>query len=267
MKDISEQKIIDFHAHIYPEKIALKATQSVGDFYATKIAWNGLADELIASGNKIGVTNYVVHSVATKANQVESINDFIIESCKKYNQFIGFATYHQDYQDFEKEINRVTQAGLKGIKMHPDFQHFKIDDVKMDNFYAYLAEREIPILFHAGDSRYDFSGPKRIANILEKHPNLKVIAAHFGGYTEWDDAIKYLVGKKVWFDTSSTTWKLPFDKANKMIKDHGAKYFLFGSDFPMWDHEDEWSRYIKLEFSEEEQHLVLYQNACDLLGL
>lgn len=267
MEKIETQKIIDFHAHIYPSKIAIKATESVGKFYNTEIAWHGLADELIESGNKIGVTNYVVHSVATKENQVESINDFIIASCKKYNQFIGFATYHPDYTDFEKEIDRVMAQGIKGVKMHPDFQHFQIDDSKMDSFYACLTERDLPILFHAGDCRYDFSGPKRIAHVLDKHPKLKVIAAHFGGYSEWDESIKYLVGRNVWFDTSSTTWKLPFDKAKEMIKKHGIKWFLFGSDFPMWDHSDEWNRYKKFDFTDEENKFVLYENAKSLLKL
>jgi predicted TIM-barrel fold metal-dependent hydrolase len=259
--------IIDFHAHIYPDKIALKASASIGKFYDAPISCSGLADELIERGSRIGVTNYVIHSVATKADQVESINNFIIQQCNLHKEFIGFATYHQDYTDFEKEIDRITNFGLRGVKMHPYFQRFEVDTPKMDNFYSCLEEHSVPILFHAGDCRYDFSGPKRIAHVLDKHPKLKVIAAHFGGYTEWDESIKHLVGRNVWFDTSSTTWKLPFDKASKMIKEHGAQWFLFGSDFPMWDHEDEWSRFIKLGFTEEELRNVLYYNAKNLLNL
>lgn len=261
------QKIIDFHAHIYPEKIAFKATHTIGDFYDANIAWHGLADELIESGSKIGVTKYVVHSVATKSDQVVSINNFIAAACQKHPEFIGFATYHQDYADFENEIDRVTELGIKGVKMHPDFQKFQVDTPKMDSFYSCIEERGIPILFHAGDCRYDFSGPKRIANVLDKHPKLKVIGAHFGGYSEWDESLKYLVGRDIWFDTSSTTWKLPYDKANEMIHKHGAKWFLFGTDFPMWDHTDEWSRFEKLDFTAEEKQDVLYNNAAKLLNL
>ena len=261
-------RIIDFHAHIYPEKIAEKAVKNVGAFYDAPMSHpHGISNELIASGSKIGVTNYVVHSVATKPEQVVSINNFIIQECKNHPEFIGFATYHQNFEDFESEIDRVTKAGLKGVKMHADFQKFQVDMSEMDNFYSCLEERVLPILFHAGDARFDFSGPKRIANVLDKHPKLKVIAAHFGGYTEWDKAIEWLVGRDVWFDTSSTTWKLPFDKANEMIKKHGAKWFLFGSDFPMWDHENEWARFQKFDFTKEELEMVLHKNAEKLLGL
>ena len=137
----------------------------------------------------------------------------------------------------------------------------------MDDIYEKIASLGMPVLFHAGDCRYDFSGPQRISNVLDKHPTLLVVAAHFGGYTEWDKAIEFLVGKKVWFDTSSTLWKLPIEEANKIIKLHGAEKFLFGSDFPMWDHQDEFARFNKLDLNEEERELVLWKNAKDLLKL
>ena len=258
--------IIDFHAHIYPEKIAEKATAAVGTFYGdAPMAWHGRAQELIESGSRIGVEKYIVHSVATKAEQVESINNFIISACEKFPQFVGFATMHPDYENFDAELDRVYTEGLRGVKLHPDFQKFQCDMPQMDGLYSKCAALNIPVLFHAGDCRYDFSGPARIAHVIEKHPDLIVIAAHFGGYTEWDEALKHLVGKKVYFDTSSTLWKCPLEKANKMLKEHGIEKFLFGSDFPMWDHEDEMTRFNKLDLNDAERQAILYDNGAALL--
>lgn len=267
MNQSQKEKIIDFHAHIYPRKIAEKASEAVGNFYNATALYHGLSEELIQSGSKIGVEKYVVHSVATKAEQVEAVNTFIIESCRRYSEFIGFATYHQDYADFDRELDRIQTAGLKGVKMHPDFQRFQVDMPQMDAFYTSLEERGLPILLHAGDCRYDFSGPVRISRVLNRHPRLKVIAAHFGGYTEWEESLEYLAERDVWFDTSSSLWKLPLEKANELIKVHGADKFLFGSDFPMWDHESELERFNKLDFSTVERKAVLYDNAVKLLGL
>ena len=122
--------IIDFHAHIYPEKIATKATQAIGDFYNTSMTYNGSIIELLNSGKKIGVEKYIVHSTATKAEQVESINNFIIGEVQAHPEFIGFGTIHPDYKNFENELDRIYKANLKGIKIHPDFQKFLIDDEK-----------------------------------------------------------------------------------------------------------------------------------------
>ena len=263
----NKRMIIDFHAHIYPEKIAEKATKAISDFYSAPMVYNGKCEELLESGAKIGVVKYIVHSTATKPMQVESINDFIAAAKDEHPEFIGFGTMHPDYNNFEDELKRVVSLGLRGIKLHPDFQKFQIDCLKMDDVYEVMADLKLPVLVHAGDCRYDYSGPKRIRNVLEKHPNLTVIAAHFGGYTEWDASLEYLVGQKVYFDTSSSLWKLPLEKANAMIKKHGVEQFLFGSDFPMWDHEDELSRFNQLDLNAEEKQAILYDNAAKLLKL
>jgi uncharacterized protein len=259
-------RIIDFHAHIYPAKIAAKATQSIGAFYDAPIAYQGSPEELIKSGDAIGVERYIVHSTATKSEQVVSINDFIIGEISKDKRFVGFGTLHPGYLEFSGEIDRILKAGLRGIKLHPDFQRFRIDAHEMDPIYEALAGAGLPILVHAGDCRFDFSGPRRIARVLDKHPSLKVVAAHFGGYTEWDEAFELLAGRELWFDTSSTTWKLPVDAARRMIEKHDAERFLFGSDFPMWDHRDELGRFMKLGLSEAQNRAILAENAIALLA-
>lgn len=259
--------IIDFHAHIYPPKIAEKATKSIGDFYNMAMAYHGNPDELIESGAKIGVTKYVVHSTATKPMQVESINNYIIDQMVDYPEFIGFGTMHPDFNDFEAELKRIKTEGLKGVKLHPDFQKFQVDTPKMDAVYDVMASLDLPVIVHAGDARYDFSGPKRIAHVLEKHPDLKLIAAHFGGFSEWKASMEFLVGKNVWFDTSSSLFALSVETADDMINKHGSEKFLFGSDFPMWDHEGEFERFNKLQLSQKQRDEILYKNAIELLGL
>ena len=261
--------IIDFHAHIYPDKIAAKASKAIGEFYNAPMAWSGNIDQLLASGAKIGVDRYIVHSAATSASQVEVVNNFIISSCQAVPNgvFTGLGTMHPDYADFEAELGRIRTAGLKGIKLHPDFQRFQIDAPEMDPVYEVLTGLDMPVLIHAGDARFDFSGPKRIAHVLDKHPRLKLIAAHMGGYTEWEAASEYLVKRNVWFDTSSTLWKLPIPDAQKLIREHGIQWILFGSDYPMWDHEDEWQRFQQLKLTGSDLDAVLYKNAVSLLGL
>lgn len=260
-------RIIDFHAHIFPAKIALKASKAIGDFYKAPMLYNGSVAELLASGDAIGVERYIVHSTATKSEQVSSINDFIIGEVSREKRFIGFGTIHPDYPGADGEISRIREAGLAGIKLHPDFQRFEIDDGKMDGIYERLAADGIPVLVHAGDCRYDFSGPRRIARVLDRHPSLRLVAAHFGGYTEWDEALESLAGRELMFDTSSTLWKLPKEAALAIIRKHGTERFLFGSDFPMWDHAGELERFLALGLSERENEAILGKNALGYLGL
>ena len=137
----------------------------------------------------------------------------------------------------------------------------------MDSIYDRLSVEGIPVLVHAGDFRYDFSGPRRIARVLDRHPRLKFVAAHFGGYTEWDESLDVLAGRDLMFDTSSTLWKLPREAALAIINRHGVSRFLFGSDYPMWDHEGELARFMALGLSEADNRDILAENAIQFLGL
>ena len=92
-----EFEIMDAHTHIFPSKIAEKATVNIGHFYDIPMAEQGSAEQLLASGAQIGTKRYLVCSTATTSHQVTSINDFIAEECGKHPEFFGFGTLHPDY--------------------------------------------------------------------------------------------------------------------------------------------------------------------------
>jgi len=259
-------KIIDSHVHIYPQKIAEKATAAIGSYYNIQMFGKGTVEDLIKNGNKINVNKYIVHSTATKVEQVESINNFIAEVQSRYDKFIGFGTLHPGLENVEYEVNRIISLGLKGIKLHPDFQNFNIDDECMMPIYKAL-EGKLPVLIHMGDTEKTSSSPVRLANIIKKFPNLTIIAAHLGGYQMWDDSLKYLVGKNIYFDTSSSLAILDAKKATEIIRKHGVEKVLFGTDYPMWSHEEELERFYKLDLTDEERELILWKNASSLLKI
>ncbi|MBR3691849.1 MAG: amidohydrolase [Clostridia bacterium] len=259
--------IIDSHAHIYPEKIAAKAAVTIGKFYNIQMDYDGTVDHLLQVGDAAGVDRFLVHSVATTAAQVSRINDYILgEVAEHPDRFIGFATMHPDMEEPDAEFARCMDAGLHGIKLHPDFQTFAIDDPKMDRIYG-LAEGVCPILFHTGDRRYAYSNPGRIRPVLEKFPRLQLICAHFGGYSEWDDVRRAYDGLEVWVDTSSSFFALPAEEAKKLIAFFGEDHVLFGSDYPMWNAADEIRNIRSLGLPAETEEKIFSGNLLRLLKL
>ncbi|MBQ7712503.1 MAG: amidohydrolase family protein [Clostridia bacterium] len=257
-------KIIDAHCHIYPAKIAAKAVTAIGNFYDIKMTGDGTAEALIAQGSAIGVERYVVHSTATTVHQVKSINDYIYGEMTAHPEFIGFMTLHNEMEDaaIEEAVELALSRGMKGVKLHPDFQRFNIDDA--ENLYRVTAGR-LPVLLHMGDKRYDYSAPARLARMAEKYPEQIFIGAHFGGYSVWDkvECLKDL--PNVYFDTSSSLWFLDPARASDLIHRFGHERYFFGTDFPMWRADEELARFLALDLTEEEREDILYNNAAKLL--
>ena len=259
-------RIIDAHCHIYPQKIAAKAVTAIGNFYGIKMSEDGTALSLIAEGEKVGVERYVVHSTATTVHQVRSINEYIYGEMQAHPEFIGFMTLHNEMTDdaIEEEVELAVSRGMKGVKLHPDFQKFNIDDA--ENLYRVTAGK-LPVLLHMGDRRYDFSSPERLKKMAEKYPEQVFIGAHFGGYSVWDkvECLKDL--SNVYFDTSSSLFFLDKGRASDLIHRFGPERYFFGTDFPMWKPDEELKRFLALDLTEEERENILYNNAAKLLGV
>ena len=263
---MNKQPILDIHAHIFPDKIAAKAVKAIGDFYDIPMQAEGVLNDLLACGEKAGVTHYLIHSVATRPAQAHSINDFIAACAAAEPRVTGFGSVHPYMEGLLEEVDRMEALGLKGVKIHPDFQEFDIDDPKAMALYRHI-EGRLPILIHMGDKTKTFSRPLRLHKVLQKFPNLTAIAAHFGGYNAWEESREYLVGSPAYFDTSSTLFALPVKEADEIIRAHGVEKMLFGSDYPMWTHADEMQRFNQLTLNETERRKILFENGRALLGL
>lgn len=258
-------KIIDFHAHIYPEKIAEKAVENVGAFYNLKMQGNGTSENLIKTGSSTGIGAYVVHSPALQPKNVPVINQFIAQQCTLHSELIGFGTLHAGLEDYEGEIQEIMRLGLQGIKIHPDSQGFDLDDPRMMPMYEMIEDAGLPVLFHTGDYRYDFSHPRRLRHVMEVFPNLTCIAAHFGGWSIFDLAVEYLLDTDCYLDISSSMSFLGPRRTKELISLYGTHRMLFGSDFPMWSPADELKQYLALGFAEADNRKILYENGCRIL--
>ncbi len=256
----SKYEIIDSHAHIFPEKIAENATVNIGHFYNLPMENCGMSKKLIASGEKIGVSKYLICSTATTPHQISSINSFIARECQQNDSFYGLGTTHPDSENIEEDINQIKNLGLHGVKLHPDFQKFNADSPEAFKIYE-IIQGKLPLLIHCGDNRYDYSAPQRISSIHKNFPKLKIQAAHLGGYQRWEEAEECLSGlENVVFDISSSMAFMPAERAIHMIKKYGVENCFFGSDFPMWSHEEELQRFLDLGFNENENKMILAEN-------
>lgn len=258
--------IIDAHAHIFPDKIAERAVEGIGGFYGMKVDYDGTLGALFREGEAAGVDRYIVQSVATVPEQVASINNFIAGCVERYpDKLIGFGALHPGFADIAGETERIISLGLKGIKLHSDFQQFDIDDERAFPIYE-AAEGRLPILFHVGDNRYDFSSPERLLNVVRRFPRLTVIGAHFAGWSMWDKGAGLFERSGIYVDCSSSLYAMTPEHAAELIRKIGADRVMWGTDYPMWSAKDELERFDKLPLTDGERRLILSENARRLIG-
>jgi len=261
--------IIDFHTHAFPDKIAPKAIESLKNASALEPYTDGTIDGLKKSMEKDGVDISVVLGIATNTHQQKAVNDFLIQQ-NKDDKIITFGSVHPDAPDALEELERIKEAGLKGVKFHPEYQSFYVDDEKMRPIYKKISDLGLITIFHAG---YDYgypppyhAMPENLFNAL-KWFSSPVVAAHWGGQNCGEGVIEKLCSLPIYFDISFGYGTIAKPTAVKIIEKHGTDKLLFGSDSPWHRPKHEKALVNLLSLSDEEKDKIFYKNAQKLLNI
>ena len=264
-------KIIDVHAHVYPDAVAPLAVRSIGGFYEMPTRLDGTAAGLLQSAEGSGITSFVVHAVAVNPRQVSKINAFLAQIARRDPRLIPFAALHPEDPDMEATVASLRGEGFCGVKLHPDFQRFPLDGEASIAMFRLVAEYGLPALIHAGDSRYGYSHPRQLSALMKAVPKLTVLAAHLGGWSEWREARELLPGtERLWVDTSSSLYALTPEEAADMIRAYGAERVCFGTDYPMWRPKEEVEKLQRLPLTDGEMEEVChsaFENMMQFSGI
>lgn len=270
---------IDFHTHAFTDAIAERAMGKLADTllnsdYRGKESpvTNGTVGELLKKMDEWGVDRSVLLPIATKPSQQNTINNWAKSVQEEFpDRIISFGTVHPDAEDALSELERIKEMGMKGVKLHPDYQGFFADDEKLFPIYRKCAELGLPVILHAG---FDVVSPDCIhctpqmsARVIEEVPGLTLILAHLGGCECWDDVEKFLVGKNVYLDTAFIGGLISDEQALRIFRNHGTDRILFASDCPWHPSSREMELLERLPLTEEEREDISHKNAERLLGI
>ena len=262
--------LIDFHTHAFPERIAAKAVaklahQAGGLFPQTDGTLASLKEEM----GRDGVDISVVHSIASSPNQQTNVNNYAIEMDRD-PAIVAFGSVHPDAPDVLDELERISAAGLKGIKFHPEYQGFYADDERMRPIYRKISQLGLITLFHAGvDCGFPppYHGmPDHILGAL-RFLEGPVVAAHWGGLSCGEEVLKKLCGRVIWLDLSYGHGLIPSPVAQQIVEKHNPDRLLFASDMP-W-HRPVWELSLihSLDLDESGREKILFRNAQKLLDI
>ncbi len=229
--------IIDVHTHAFPDKVARAAIPTLEKCGGIKAYRNGTVADLLASMDAAGVERSVLCSIATKPEQFQHIFDWSQKI--RSERILPFPSVHPHDPELIPHLEQIHAAGFLGVKMHPYYQDYFLDDPELFPLYQRMSELALVLAIHAG---YDIafpkvrrSNPERIVDICKRFPDLKMIATHLGGWGEWEEVKSFLAGKPIFMEISFALTFLEPDKVRDILLRHPADYLLFGTDSPWSD--------------------------------
>lgn len=261
--------IIDIHTHAFPDHVAARAVAHVQRLGGIQPTLDGRLDSLRRSMDTCGIETAVVSAIATKPAQFDSILEW--NRGIACDRVIPFLSFHPDDPQWSERIDQIKNEGFKGVKLHPYYQDFRIDDQeRLFPIYEKLARTGLILLMHTG---YDFAFPRdpiadppKILTVIENFPTLKFVASHFGAWQDWQRVLDLLVGKPIYIETSFSLGFIADETAKHIILNHPETHILFGSDSPWADQKDTIDRLKHLQLGEERETLILRDNAQALLA-
>lgn len=262
-------QLIDCHVHIFPDAIAERSISKLQHISGLTPYTDGTLVDTRKKLADAGIDGYVLLNVATSPKQENTINNTAKEmNCDKV---AALGSVHPLDTDFEKELERIKELGLKGIKFHPDYQEFMIDDEKLFPIYEKCASLGLTVVFHAGfdplSPELVHAPPERSRRVIDNFPKLKILLAHFGGMKMWDEVDEFIIGQDVYLDTAMCATYADKAQIERMILKHDSDKILFGSDCPWENPKKTFELIDSMALSDDLKEKIFSKNAIRLYGI
>lgn len=259
---------VDFHTHAFPDslaQVAIPFLEKEGDVTAHL---NGTTSALLASMDQADIAVSIVGSIATRVGQFTPILAW--SEAIRSDRLVPFPSFHPDDPAALARIDQISAKKFKGVKLHPYYQQFVLDEERMLPLYERLCEKGLIVLMHTGFDiafpRDPIASPARFVRVMERFPELKLIASHLGAWEQWEEVNELIAGRPFFMDISYTLDQIDRELAREILERHPADFLLFGSDSP-WAGQRETIDLLRgFGLGEEKERKILRDNGLRLLN-
>ena len=268
--------IIDFHTHVFPDKIAKSTIETLKLRSNGNPSTDGTVDGLVMAMERANADICVTLPVLTKASQFDSVTKFAQSVNEKFSgqkrRLISFAGMHPRCEDIDGKMAYLKSIGIKGVKIHPDYQSTYIDDDGYVEILKCAKKYDLIVVTHSGvDDGYKGETvkcpPERVLKVIDAVGHDKFVLGHYGAHKQWNEVLECLAGTNVYFDTAFTLHEIDEDLFKKILDKHGEDKVLFATDCPWRDIKTDVDILKSFNLSKETQDKIFYKNALRLLNL
>ena len=260
---------IDLHTHIFPRSKASAILQDMSERKGIPHYNDGTLEGLLQAMERSTVGLSLISRITTRKSKVHTVNRWLL-SCSRPT-VLPMATVHPDLPMATSDLEAMQAWGFKGVKVHPDYQDFFVDDTRMYPFYEAAQATQMPVLFHAGLDRGlpppVHATPRRLLKVHRDFPQLIMVAAHMGGEDNYAETEAHLLGEEIYLDTAFVLRIMPPEILKRFFRTHPIERILFGSDSPFTDQAAELDFLLDLPYlSPAEKEKVAGTNAAALIA-
>jgi hypothetical protein len=264
-------RIIDFHTHAFPDDLARRAVPALEAEADIDAVLDGTVRSLLRSMERAEIERSVVASIATKPAQFAPILEWSRGLRTSHGErLVPFPSVHPDDPDAAEHVAEIAREGFRGIKIHPYYQGFSLDEGRIDPLFSAIAREGLVLLLHTGfDIAFPhdrIADPVKVSLLRDRYPGLILVTSHFGAWKDWDEAERYILGKPVYMDISASMEFMGRERARRFLLEHPPEYLLFGSDSPWDDQSSLVERVLSLDLPRDRLELLLHGNAERLIA-
>jgi len=261
-------RVIDFHTHAFPDDLAPRAMGRLETEGKITASLDGTVGALLASMDRAKIEVSVVASVATRPEQFDAILRWSRGITSP--RIVPFPSVHPADPLAASRLRAIAAAGFRGVKLHPYYQGFVLDDEGMMPIYDEIRRLQLTLLCHTGfDFAYErtrIADPPRLARVMERFPDLRLVATHLGAWDDWDEVERLLVGTGVTMDVAFVFGFLDASRVRRVLLRHPADRLLFGTDSPWADQATVLESVLSLDLPPQRLDALLWTNAAGLLA-
>ncbi len=286
LEDADGPRAIDTHAHQPTGEFLHDAggqmMQDAADRFGTDLetdTYENMIEEYHANG--VGRAVLLGWDAETNTGNPPVPNDYVAEVRDEYDDFfIGFGSVDPLKDDCVEEARRcVEDLALSGFKFQQIAQGFDPSDPEHRELWATIEELEVPVVFHGGNStlgacapggrglKIKYGNPMLIDDVAAEFPDLRILIAHPAYPWEKEQLAICQQKGNVYMDLSGWMPEYIDEQVLHYAKTLLCDKVMFGTDYPMLEPEPWLEGFADLEFDEELQRKILWENAAEFLGV
>ncbi len=187
-------------------------------------------DDLLRQMDENGVDRAVLVPVE---EQIVAFNHagnvYVLEQVRaRPDRFVGFAVANPWFgQEAVRELEWALGEGLRGLKLHPVYQGYPMNNDIVYPLIEVAARHRVPVYAHCGSAH--FGEPLRLVELARRYPDVTFIMGHSSFSDFWNDLPRcHQFAPNVLFETSRNT---P-GNVHQIGRDIGTDFIVFGSNAP-----------------------------------